>query len=138
VRHRHGATAPCDGVEVTSPTLAAATVNRRLSDVALTWTVDGETPRSGTWLLSTTLTGGADGPIHQFGVKFLDGDLIASFVFDHVAAQQYNFAQVTPQRVGDRWSATFPTADLDIAASGRWRANLTVDGADTEVVEGSF
>lgn len=59
-------------------------------------------PTRGTWLLSTTLLGGANGPIHQFGIKVLDGDLVATFVFDHVEAYQRNFPQVSPTRVVDK------------------------------------
>jgi hypothetical protein len=116
--------AQCDKVGAHGPTLK--------------WTVVGDMPTSGTWLLSTTVVGGEDGPIHQFGVKFLDGKLIAVFVFDHVAGSQFNFGQVTPQRVGDTWTVIFPTADLGVAASGRWSATLNLDGDDTEVAEGAL
>lgn len=123
---------------MTGPILTAASVDRHANDVALAWTVVGDMPTTGTWLLSTTLIGGENGPIHQFGVKALDGKLIAAFIFDHVIAMQHNFPQVNPQRVGDRWSVTFPTGDMGVATSGRWSATLNLDGDDTEIVEGSL
>jgi hypothetical protein len=123
---------------VTRPALIAATVKRRDTTVTLTWTVAGGMPSRGAWLLSTTLVGGEDGPIHQFGVKFLDGNVIAAFVFDHVKAYQHNFTHVSPSRVGDKWTAVFPVADVDIAASGRWTASLNLDGDDTHSIDGSL
>jgi hypothetical protein len=123
---------------VTRPALIAATINRRDKTVTLTWTVVGDMPTRGTWLLSTTVVGGEDGPIHQFGVKFLDGRLIAAFVFDHVKAYQHNFTQVSPTRVGNKWTAIFPVAEVDIAASGRWAATLNLDGDDTNSIDGSL
>ena len=89
-------------------------------------------------LLSTTLVGGDDGPIHQLGVKFLDGNLIAAFIFDQVKAFQHNFTHVSPTRTGDKWTAVFPVAGVGIAASGRWTAALNLDGDDTHKIEGSL
>lgn len=123
---------------MTSPDLTAATVTRRDKTVTLTWTVSGDMPTRATWLLSTKLVGGEDGPIHQFGVKFLDENLIAAFVFDHVKAYQYNFPQVSPTRVGHKWTAVFPVTDVDIATSGRWTATLNLDGEDLHGIDGSL
>lgn len=102
-----------------------------------TWTVEGDVPATDTWLLSTTLVGGPDGPIHQFGVKF-DGDqLIAMFVFDHVAAQQYNLGG-SPQRLGAKWTAVFPLGDLAVADAGSWMAALTIGPANVSTIDGNL
>lgn len=130
--------ATCDRLEVTGPTLLAAAVKPGDKRVALTWTVVGNLPTRGTSLLSTTLVGGDDGPIHQFGIKFLDGTHISAFVFDHLKAYQYNFPQVSPARVGNLWTAVFPVADVEVAESGRWTAVLNLDGDDAGSIDGSL
>ena len=122
---------------MSSPTLTGASVQRRESDVVLKWTVVGDMPASGTWLLSTTVIGGENGPIHQFGVKALDGRIIAAFIFDHGAAFQHN-CQVNPSRTGDVWTAVFPTRDVDLTESGHWKANLNLDGGDTDIIDGTL
>jgi hypothetical protein len=122
---------------VTSATLTAATLKRREKAVTLTWTVAGDMPTLGTWLLSTTLVGGENGPVHQFGVKFLDGNFIAAFIFDHVKAYQHNFIEVSPTRVGDKWTAVFPVVEAEVASSGRWTATPNLDGDDVDSIDGA-
>lgn len=117
--------------------MTAASVKVRDNDIVLKWTVFGDMPTDGTWLLSTTLVGGEDGPIHQFGVKALDSRIIAAFIFDHVAGGQQNYP-LNPSRTGDVWTAVFPTGDVHLATSGRWEATLNLDGEDTDTVEGAI
>lgn len=121
---------------MSTATLTDASLQVRSTDVVATWTVSGEMPADGSWLLSTTLTGGEDGPIHQFGVKVVDGEHSGSFVFDHVQARQLNYPQVAPLRVGSKWTAVFPRRELDVATAGTWRATLTLDGVDVGHVDG--
>jgi hypothetical protein len=121
---------------MTSSALTAAAVDRRGDAVTLTWSVVGDVPTRGTWLLSTTLVGGKDGPVHQFGVKFLDENLIAAFIYDHVTSSQQDFPDVSPARRGEEWAAVFPIVDIDIAGEGRWTATLTVDGTDSRSIGG--
>lgn len=123
---------------VTSPNLVAATVSRRDSQVTLTWTVIGDMPTRGTWLLSMTVAGGEHGPIHHFGIKALDGDLVAVFIFDHVKTVQHNFTDVRPARTGDKWTAVFSVAGMEVAEAGEWSATLNVDGHDIHSVDGTF
>jgi hypothetical protein len=122
---------------VTTPSLTTATLSRRGSDVVATWTVNGDLPSTGTCQLSAKLVGGPNGPIHSFAVKFLDGRLIAFYVFDHVAAQQHNLSG-TPQRVAAKWTAVFPVGELDVADSGRWSAVLTIGPTDVSTVDGEL
>lgn len=122
---------------MSAPTLIAADLKPRTHDVVATWIVEGDLPNRGTWLLSTTLVGGEEGRIHQFGVKVVDSKVAATFVFDHVGAQQHN-PVVSPQRVGQKWTVVFPMRDLEIATSGRWTATLNLGGTDTHTIEGTL
>lgn len=120
------------------PQLTSATVSRRPHQVVLTYTVDGDIPMGETTLLSTTLVGGEDGPVHQFGVKWVNERVVSAFVFDGVAAHQHNYSQVSPQRTGDRWTVVFPTEGLGIAESGKWSATLNVNGVDLASIDGTI
>lgn len=125
----------------THSTLTAAAVTRRAEDVVLTWDVDGDLDAGGPWLLATTLIGGEDGPIHQFGFRGAEGGLGVPFFFDGVAAQNFYTPAVSPQRVGKRWTAVFPAGD-EVARAGKWRAALTFDDdsspATETTAEGTF
>lgn len=104
--------------------------------LVLTYTIDGDLPESGHWLLSTTVVGGENGPIHQYGVKIVDGVQAAAFDFDHVAGGQHNYTDVTPSRLGDRWTVRFPF-DAKAAPDGaKWHADLDVNGVDSGRVDG--
>ena len=118
------------------PELTAATVSRRADRMVLTYEIDGDLPSSGTWLLSTTITGGEDGPIHQFGVKAHDGRITDTFVFDHVATHQYNYPRVVPDCVGSKWTVAFPIESHDVSETGRWHATLNIDGSDVNDIDG--
>lgn len=122
---------------MTTPSLTTATLQRRGTEVVATWTVEGDVPSMDTWQLSTKLVGGPNGPIHQFGIKFDGGRLIAMYVFDHVAAQQYNHSG-SPQRLGATWTAVFPVGDLGIADTGRWTAALTIGPTDVSTFDGEL
>lgn len=102
-----------------------------------TWTVEGDVPSTGTWQLSTKLVGGPDGPIHSFGVKFLNGRLIATYVFDHVAARNYN-VDGAAQRLAAKWTAVFALGGLSIADAGRWTAGLTIGPTDVSTFNGEL
>jgi hypothetical protein len=115
--------------------LTAATVALDETRLVLTYRISGDLPERGHWLASTTLTGGENGPIQQFGFKLVDGRLASAFLFDHVAAIQKKF-DATPGRVGDRWTIVFPRAEVAVKSGGVWRADLEVDGADSGTVEG--
>lgn len=121
--------------------LIDATVNRRATDVALSWTVEGDLEATSTpWLLSFDLIGGDEGPIHQFGFRFRDGKIEERFYFDFVNSMNYYVPNVSPQRVGDTWKAVFPAGD-EVARSGEWRAALSFDEPDNsndQNVEGTF
>jgi hypothetical protein len=65
------------------------------------------------------LIGGQEGPIHQFGFRFIDGKVDERFYFDFVAGMNYNTPQVQPQLKGYTWCG-FPAVD-DVARSGKWR-----------------
>jgi hypothetical protein len=122
---------------MTAPTLTAASVTPRSSDVVVKWTVVGDMPDHGTWLLSTTIFGGEKTPIYQLGVKALDARIIAAFIFDHAKRLQHNYT-LNVSRTGDVWTAVFPASEIDVASTGRWKATLNLAGEDTDLVEGTL
>jgi hypothetical protein len=73
-----------------------------------------------------------DGLGYQLGVKFLDGQPIAHFVFDHVHARQSNLAgDVTVE--GATLTATFPAEEVPrLGASFDWSATLNIEGEDVD------
>ncbi|RNM11729.1 hypothetical protein [Nocardioides pocheonensis] len=117
--------------------LSAATVDLDPAKgrLLLTYRLSGQEPTNGHWLVSTTLVGGPDGPIQQFGFKLVDGDVVSVFLFDHVNAGQKNYTQ-NPQRVGDKWTVSFPAEDVAVAPGAQWRADLDVDGTERGHIEG--
>jgi len=120
--------------------LIDATVQRRESDVAFTWKVQGDLEAmSKSWLLSFDLSGGDDGPIHQFQLRFEDGVRKVAYA-DLATDMHYSVPDVRPQCVGDTWKAVFPAGN-EIARSGAWLAVLSFDEPDNSnesQVEGTF
>ncbi|WP_353950001.1 hypothetical protein V6K52_10115 [Knoellia sp. S7-12] len=102
----------------------------------LTYTVEGTLPDAGHWLLSTTVVGGENGPIHQYGVKVVDGAHVASFDFDHVAGRQHDAPGVSLSRIGDKTTVRFPLDVEAVTPGAKWQADLDVNGHDSGSVEG--
>jgi len=131
---------PCDSGRM--PRLIDAKVNRRATQVAFSWKVDGDLESaSSPWLLSVELIGGENGPIHRFGFRFRDGKVQERFYcrLDSPAMNHY-VPDASPQRIGDTWQAVFP-ADDAVAGAGTWRAALSFDEPDNSnesAVEGTF
>jgi len=126
---------------VPTPTIVNATVKRRPDSVALTWEVEGdlEDPSLGGWMLATFLTGGENGPIHQYGFRHQSGTVTDVFRFDHVGKRN-EYLQVTPDRVGSTWRAVFHAGD-EVARTGTFEAALAfeepADGNESQVT-GTF
>lgn len=110
--------------------LTGASAQLDKDGVLVSFECAGAPPTVGTVIWSTFLIGRGDaGPVRQLGWKFLDGRLIAYFVFDHVAARQVNLPG-GPQRVGNRWTARFPTSAAGGIQSGdTWRATVETENA---------
>jgi hypothetical protein len=89
-------------------------------------------PETGTFtvLLSVTNTDGSAS--RQLGAKWLDGELIAYFVFDSAEAQQQNL-DGQPVVDGKVVTALFPwDAVSDLGAVWNWSATTTVEGEDAD------
>jgi hypothetical protein len=68
----------------------------------------------------------------QLGVKYLDGEQIAYFVFDVGGAQQQNLPG-TPSLDGPVLTALFPyDAIEDLGQRWRWSAGTNVEGDDVD------
>lgn len=119
------------------PQLTNAAVAVSPSQLTLSYEVDGSLPDSGHWQLSTTFVPGPEGSVDQLGFKMVDGRLTGVFAFDHSDGTGQRHYQATPQRVGSRWTVSFPR-DAVRAGSGHWRADLDVDGQDSGFVSGEF
>ena len=118
-------------------TLTGATVKVRSTDVVLKWSTSEPVPDDGTVTFSTTFIDDLGATIRQLGFKLIDSRWVASFVFDHVGARN-EYVQAKPQRTGDWWSIAFPLEALGGIASGKWRADLSLEAYDTPSVEGAI
>lgn len=120
------------------PRLTGASLKTRGEDLVLTYSVDDDLPDTGHWLLSTTVIGGEDGPIHQYGTKVVDGSLSSVFDFRHSGeVGQRNFSDVTPSRVGTTWTVVFPLDEDAVMAGAKWHADLDINGQGSGRVEGT-
>lgn len=113
-----------------SPAFKRVTLFRGNGSVLVRFQFTEDTHPAGTFLFG--LWGhSADGEVvRQFGVKFLDGERVAYFVFDHNAVRQDNESSVpteSPREVLVPWSSQ-PFDEL--GESPRITAYLTIDGVD--------
>jgi hypothetical protein len=88
-------------------------------------------PRRGTVLYSVTSSSMRGDRVRQLGVKYLNGQQIAYFVFDGEGPQQ-NLAG-SASRDGSRLTAAFPYDALSsLGERWSWSGNTNVEGRDVD------
>lgn len=89
-------------------------------------------PRSGTVLWAIAASSEDGDKARQLGVKFLDGQQVAHFVFDSGSAQQENLSgRVSLQ--GATLTAEFPLSAVeDLGEPWNWQATVNVEGDDVD------
>ncbi|TDT30890.1 hypothetical protein [Naumannella halotolerans] len=69
----------------------------------------------------------------QYGIKYLDAERIAYFVFDHASPNQQNWRDIEPTRSQTEVLAPFPVAEFDqLGPNPSLLAYVNVDGRDTQ------
>ena len=76
------------------PTLSSVILDEGNGSFSVRYDLDGPIPRTDAFLIGINASS-QDGKVtRQFGIKFLDGQPIGFFVFDHNAEKQQNFEYV--------------------------------------------
>ncbi|MET4001709.1 hypothetical protein ABIB48_000407 [Arthrobacter sp. UYCu511] len=95
--------------------------------------LSGPVPQLDTFLIGIHGVSQDGQTIRQLGTKFLDGDCIANFVFDHNAARQENVDYVPVGHDPRVIHTSFPSAPLEaLGTSQKLRGYLNYTGEDRQ------
>lgn len=112
--------------------IAAVKLTQVGDQLVVTFTTTTNPPSSGTTFWSLLVASSSGDKAGQLGVKFLDGQQIAHFVFDSGTAQQTNLEDQATV-AGKTITARFPYAVVDSYGPGwTWRAATSVNGDDVD------
>lgn len=115
------------------PSLTAVSLYPGSGSFIVKYELSGPMPQSDTFLIGIHGTGQDGQTIRQLGIKFLDGECIANFVFDHNAARQENFDYVPVGGDPRVIHAPYPAAPLDaLGTSPKLRGYLNYAGNDVQ------
>jgi hypothetical protein len=115
------------------PTLSAVSVFEGNGSVLVKYELSGPIPQDDTFLVGIHGASRNGEVLRQFGVKFLNGESIAYFVFDHNASKQENFDYI--QATEDAHQILTPYPAGPFAALGddpKLRGYLNYAGADRQ------
>lgn len=116
-----------------TPTLESATLFKGNGSVLVRFQFDGEVPRSDTFLIGLWGHSANGKTTRQFGLKFLDGERIAYFVFDHNAIKQTNWDDHVPTVDPNQVLVPYPSEHFDALGEGaELTAYVNVAGVDTQ------
>lgn len=82
------------GMTPTIPKLTSVRLNKGNGSFLIRYDLDGPIPGVDTFLVGVNATSRDGKTFRQFGVKFLDGEPLTVFVFDHNATKQQKFDYV--------------------------------------------
>jgi hypothetical protein len=115
------------------PSLTAVSLYPGNGSFIVKYELSGPVPQSDTFLVGIHGASQDGQVIRQLGIKFLDGECIANFAFDHNSARQENFDYVP---VGDDprvIHTLLPSAPLDaLGTSPKLRGYLNYAGGDRQ------
>lgn len=115
------------------PSLTSVSLYPGNGSFIVKYELSGPVPQSDTFLIGIHGVSQDGQTIRQLGIKFLDGDCIANFVFDHNAARQANLEYVP---IGDDprvIQTTYPSAPFDaLGTSPKLRGYLTYASEDRQ------
>lgn len=115
--------------------LVDAHVDVRSAHVVLRYITTGEMPDSGAVTFTTTFTD-PDGHRTKLGHEYLHGRL---HVFRHVQGNpMHDPVDVWPIRSGHAVTILYPIDNIEGDRTGRWRAELEVDGTGAGSVHGTY
>lgn len=97
------------------------------------YALSGPIPPADTFLVGVHGTSRNGEVIRQFGIKFLDGESIAYFVFDHNAGKQENFDYIQATEDGHQILTPYPAGPFaELGAEPTLRGYLSYAGVDEQ------
>jgi hypothetical protein len=112
--------------------LTGVTLKRDGDKLAVTVNTTHPIPTSGSALFAVSAWSEDGETGYQLGVKYVDGQQIAHFVFNPTTASQANL-NGDVNTTGNTTTATFPLSELDsLGESFRWSAVYTIEGNDVD------
>jgi hypothetical protein len=115
------------------PTLTAVTVFEGNGSVLVKYELSGPVPQEETFLMGIHGKSKDGEVLRQFGIKFLDGDRAAYFVFDHNAAKQENFDYIPATEDGSQILTPYPAGPFaELGDAPELRGYLTYAGVDQQ------
>lgn len=115
------------------PTLTAVTVFEGNGSVLVKYELSGPVPQEETFLVGIHGKSQDGKTLRQFGIKFLDGERAAYFVFDHNAAKQENFDYIRATEDEHQILTPYPAAHFsELGDSPDLRGYLNFGGTDRQ------
>jgi hypothetical protein len=115
------------------PTLTAVTVFEGNGSVLVKYELSGPVPQEDTFLVGIHGKSQDGGIFRQFGIKFLDGERAAYFVFDHNKAKQENFDYIRATEDDHQILTPYPAAHFsELGDTPDLRGYLNFGGTDRQ------
>jgi hypothetical protein len=114
-------------------TLTAVTVFEGNGSVLVRYDLSGPVPQDETFLIGVHGKSKGGEVLRQFGIKFLDGESIGYFVFDHNAAKQENFDYIAATEDPHQILTPYPAGPFgELGDAPRLRGYLNYAGVDQQ------
>jgi hypothetical protein len=115
------------------PTLTSVTVFEGNGSVLVQYELSGPVPQEETFLVGIHGKSKDGEILRQFGIKFLDGERAAYFVFDHNAAKQENFEYIQATEDDTQILTPYPAVHFsELGNSPDLRGYLNFGGMDRQ------
>lgn len=115
------------------PTLTAVTIFEGSGSVLVKYELSGPVPEEDTFLVGIHGKSRGGEVLRQFGIKFLDGDRAAYFVFDHNIAKQENFDYIHATEDADQILTPYPSSHFaELGDNPELRGYLNYAGIDRQ------
>lgn len=120
-------------MDIPSPTLTDITIFEGNGSVLIKYGLSGDIPTDKTFLIGIHGESRNGEVSRQFGIKFLDGERIAYFVFDHSLAKQENFDYIPATEDASQIITPYPSDHfLALGEDPKLRGYLNQDGIDRQ------
>jgi hypothetical protein len=121
------------GMTTPAPTLSAVTIFEGNGSVLVKYELSGPIPANETLLVGVNAASMDGEVLRQFGIKFLNGESIAYFVFDHNAVKQENFDYIKATEDAHQILTPYPAGPFsDLGENPKLRGYLNYAGIDQQ------
>jgi hypothetical protein len=115
------------------PTLTAVTVFEGNGSVLVRYEMSGPVPQESTFMVGIHGKSQDGKLVRQFGIKFLEGERAAYFVFDHNAVNQENFDYIRATEDDHQILTPYPAVHFsELGRNPDLRGYLNFDGTDRQ------